>query len=332
VPVTRLRVLTWHVHGNYLFYLSHAPHDFYLPVREGRPQGYGGRAGAWPWPDNVHEVPAEAVRSRRFDCVLFQDRTHYVRDQHELLSAEQRRLPRVYLEHDPPLEHPTEQRHWVDDADTLLVHVTPFNALMWDSGSTPTEVVEHGVVVPPTARYQGDRVRGITAVNHLRSRGRRTGPDAFVEARSRVPIDLVGMDSESMGGLGEVSPPLLPDFMARYRFYFNPSRYTSLNLAVLEAMAVGLPVVGFATTEMACAVHDGACGFVDTRLAELVARMRELLAAPALARRLGDEARCVAQERFGIDRFARDWDRVLRAVAGGRVSPVAVGRAVGGTA
>lgn len=24
----RLRVLTWHVHGNYLYYLSQAPHDF----------------------------------------------------------------------------------------------------------------------------------------------------------------------------------------------------------------------------------------------------------------------------------------------------------------
>ena len=26
----RLRILTWHVHGNYLYYLTQVPHDFYL--------------------------------------------------------------------------------------------------------------------------------------------------------------------------------------------------------------------------------------------------------------------------------------------------------------
>ena len=26
----RLRILTWHVHGNYLYYLTQVPHDFYI--------------------------------------------------------------------------------------------------------------------------------------------------------------------------------------------------------------------------------------------------------------------------------------------------------------
>ena len=55
----RLRILTWHVHGNYLWYLSHVPHDFFLPVKPGRPPGYGGRGATFPWPTNVHEVAAE---------------------------------------------------------------------------------------------------------------------------------------------------------------------------------------------------------------------------------------------------------------------------------
>ncbi len=37
----RLRVLTWHVHGSYLYYLTQAPHDFYLPVKPGRPERPG---------------------------------------------------------------------------------------------------------------------------------------------------------------------------------------------------------------------------------------------------------------------------------------------------
>src|SRR5262249_14812540 len=160
---------------------------------------------------------------------------NYEVDQHAILSEAQRRLPRVYLEHDPPQEHPTDTRHWVNDANILLVHVTPFNALMWDSGRTPTRVIDHGVWVPPQARYTGELARGLVVINHLRQRGRRLGADVFERARQDVPLDLVGMEATAMGGLGEISPPALPAFEAHYRFLFNPIRYTSLGLAVIEA-------------------------------------------------------------------------------------------------
>src|SRR5262245_25326357 len=106
-----LRVLTWHIHGNYLYYLSQARVEFYLPVEPGGREGYGGRGNTFPFGDNVRDVPAEAVRDLALDCVLFQTRTNYLEDQHRLLSPAQRRLPRVYLEHDPPQLHPVDQRH-----------------------------------------------------------------------------------------------------------------------------------------------------------------------------------------------------------------------------
>ena len=152
----RLRVLTWHVHGNYLLYLSQARVDFYLPVRTGGGGGHGGRGSTFPFGDNVHDVPAGAVREREFDLVLYQERPNYEFARHEILSPAQSRLPRIYLEHDPPLQNPTDQKHWFDDPDGLLVHVTPFNALMWDSGRTPTRVIEHGVLVPEHVRYTGE--------------------------------------------------------------------------------------------------------------------------------------------------------------------------------
>src|SRR5579862_5507987 len=141
----RLRVLTWHVHGSYLYYLVHTPHEFYLPVRPDRADGYGGCIGSHRWPAHVHEVPVDAVRDLALDCIIFQSRRHYSEDQYAILSDAQRRLPRIYVEHDPPREHPTDTRHPVDDPSMLLVHVTHFNDLMWDSGRTPTRVIEHGV-------------------------------------------------------------------------------------------------------------------------------------------------------------------------------------------
>ena len=311
----RLRVLTWHVHGNYLLYLSQARVDFFLPVRPGG-GGYGGRGTTFPFGDNVHDVPAESVRDLEVDLILYQERSNYEVGRHEILSPAQRRLPRIYLEHDPPLANPTDQKHWFDDPDGLLVHVTPFNALMWDGGRTPTRVIEHGVLVPEHVRYTGEIPRGIVAINNLRTRGRRLGGDIFERARREVPLDLVGMDAESLGGLGEVSPPELPAFEARYRFFFNPIRWTSLGLAVIEAMTIGMPIVGLATTEMATAIEDGVSGFLDTDPARLIEPMRRLIADPGEARRLGQNARSTALERFHIDRFVRDWETTFADVAG----------------
>jgi hypothetical protein len=89
----RRKVLTWHIHGSYLYYLIQSPHEFYLPVRPDRSAGYGGAGGDQPWGPNVHEVPAEEVKDLDLDVILFQSRQNYEVDQYEILSAEQRVCP-----------------------------------------------------------------------------------------------------------------------------------------------------------------------------------------------------------------------------------------------
>jgi glycosyltransferase involved in cell wall biosynthesis len=312
--MNRLRILTWHVHGSYLYYLSHIRHDIFALSKPQRCTGYVGRYGHFPWKENLHDMPVAEVRGHEFDCVLYQSRAHFELDARELLSPAQRKLPAVYLEHDPPQEHPTNTCHWAADKVDLIVHVTPFNALMWDSGSTRTRVIDHGVVVPDDVAYTGDLERGISVVNHLGKRGRRLGADVFAKVRKEIPLDLIGMGSEELGGLGEVEHRDLPRFMARYRFFFNPIRYTSMGLAVCEAMMLGIPVVGLATTEMATAVENGISGYVDTNVDTLVSRMRELLDDRQLALHLSRGARERALKRFNIERFAADWDAALKSV------------------
>jgi hypothetical protein len=307
----RLRILTWHVHGNYLWYLSQVRHDFYLPVSTARGSGYSGRGNTFPFGDNVRDVPAEDVQFMDFDCVLFQDRRAYEVDQYEILSRAQRGVPRIYLEHDPPREHPTDTRHWTDDPNTLLVHVTPFNALMWDSGRSPVRVIDHGVLVPQTVRYTGGTKCGIVVVNNLRARGRRLGADIFEQVRNQVPLQLVGMGSKELGGIGQFPPNKLPMFIADFRFFFNPIRYTSLGLAVVEAMTIGMPIIALATTEMATVIQNGFNGFADTDVNKLVEHMEMLLNDAGEAKRLGENARRYALERFHIDRFVGDWERTF---------------------
>lgn len=131
-----------------------------------------------------------------------------------------------------------------------------------------------------------------------------------------LPLDLVGIASEELGGLGGVPHGQLPALAARYRFLFSPSRYASLDLGVIEAMMAGLPVVALATTEMATVIDDGATGFIDTRIDRLFDCMRDLLRSPSLARGLGQAARRHARERFSIERFSADRDAAFRLVIG----------------
>lgn len=310
-PGKRLSILTWHVHGNYLYYLSQVPHDFFIVTKAGNPPGYAGKAGRLPFGDNVQEVPVEKVAGRQFDVVLYQHRAHYMHDRLHVLTPAQRALPRLYLEHDPPQEDPFAQLHWAQDPGLVLVHVTHFNRLMWDSGRTPTTVIEHGVLVPDGVRYTGDLERGLVIVNHLQERGRRLGADVFEAMRRDVPLDLVGMNAEAMGGIGEIGNLDLAAFSAPYRFLFNPIRWTSLGLAVVEAMMIGMPVVGLATTELSTVIRNGDSGFIHADPAALRDAMLRLLRDQRLAESWGEGARRTARERYSIERFVADWTRLL---------------------
>ncbi|HEV7915752.1 MAG TPA: glycosyltransferase family 1 protein, partial [Albitalea sp.] len=217
----RLRILTWHVHGNYLYYLTQVPHDFYLVTDAERTPHHTGRSGRLPWGDNVHEAPVGQIAAMEFDVILFQSREAWDSEQYRLLNPAQLCLPRIYLEHDPPQQHPTDTTHWVDDEQALLVHVTHFNALMWDSGRTPVRVIEHGVRPLRDERYHGTRETGLVVVNNLARRGRRLGADVYDEVRRQVPLTLVGMGAERVpGGAGEVPQEDLPGMMASHRFFF----------------------------------------------------------------------------------------------------------------
>jgi len=312
----RLRILTWHVHGNYLWYLTQVPHDFYLVTDAARSTHHTGRSGTLPWGENVHEAAVEHLRDMPFDLILYQSRAEYERDQTAIFSAAQLRLPAIYLEHDPPLERPAGQRHWADDDKVTIVHVTGFNALMWDHRDSPVEIVEHGVKLLTPARHDGRHGKGITVVNDIATRGPRVGLDVFEMLRAEIPLTLVGMGSMELGGHGEVANRDLPPFMARYRFFLNPIRYSSLALSVVEAMMVGLPIVGLATTEMPTVITNGLNGWLETRPRRLIEVMRQLIDEPALARQWGDAARATAERRFGIERFVADWEGVFARAAG----------------
>jgi Glycosyl transferases group 1 len=321
-----MRVLLWHVHGSWTTALVRGGHEYLVPVLPGRGPDGRGRARTWDWPASVVEVTPQEAAEADVDVLLLQRPHELEHLAEEWLGGRRpgRDVPTVYVEHTAPQGRIAEMRHPAADRDDLLVcHVTHFNALFWDTGTTPTRVIEHGVV-DPGYRYTGDVAHAAVVINEARRRGRVTGTDLLERLAGAAPIDLFGMDAAAIGertdgaavcGIEDVPQASLHDEMARRRVYLHPIRWTSLGLSLIEAMHLGMPVVALATTEAPEAV-PAAAGVVSTRVDALAAGVRAFMAEPERAREAGRAARAAALERYGLGRFLADWDDLLEEVAG----------------
>jgi hypothetical protein len=307
-----VRILLWHVHGAWTTAFVHGPHDYVVPVLPERGADGLGIARTYEWPDRVRELPPEQLADEPFDVVLVQ-RPHELELASEWLGG--REVPTIYVEHNAPQGRIAEMRHPIADRpDLLLVHVTHFNALFWDAGSTPTRVIEHGVVDPGN-RYTGELPRAAVVINEARRRARVTGTDLLDRFAREAPLDLLGMDAASLGGIEDLPQDDLHEEMARRRVYLHPIRWTSLGLSLIEAMHLGMPVVALGTTEAHEAV-PAAAGTVSTKVDVLAGEMRRLIADPDEARNRGAAARAAALEHYGLERFLADWEDVLEEVPG----------------
>jgi glycosyltransferase involved in cell wall biosynthesis len=312
-----VNVLIWHVHGSWTTALVQGRHTYLIPVLPDRGAEGRGRAQTWEWPESAVEVTPEQAADADVDVLIVQRPHELDRLAERWLGgrAPGRDVATVYVEHNAPQGAIAEMRHpAADRTDLTLVHVTHFNDLFWDPGSTPTRVIEHGVV-DPGYRYTGELERAAVAINEARRRGRVTGTDLVERFGRRVPIDLFGMDAAGLGGIENLRQDELHDEMARRRVYIHPIRWTSLGLSLIEAMHLGMPVVALATTEASEAIPPEA-GVISTRVDTLADAAAQYVAEPCMARECGMAARQAALERYGLGRFLADWDELLEEVAG----------------
>ena len=309
-----MRILLWHVHGSWTTAFVHGDHDYLIPVLPNRGTYGRGRAKTWDWPSSVVEVSPREAAEAQVDLVILQRPEELNRLAERWLGGRRpgRDVPAVYLEHSCPqgriesMRHPAAHR-----TDLTVVHVTNFNALFWDTGTTPTRVIEHGVV-DPGFLYTGELERAAVTINDPQRRGRVTGTDLLCRFSSRIPLDLFGINTELLGGK-DLPQSVLHCEMARRRVYLHPFRWTSLGLSLLEAMHLGMPVIALATTEVPDAVPSDA-GVVSNNMEVLFSAVRHFMNDREEAAAVGKRGREAALTRFSLQRFLSDWDALIEEV------------------
>ncbi|MGY1812680.1 glycosyltransferase [Blastococcus sp. SYSU D00820] len=179
-------------------------------------------------------------------------------------------------------------------------------------------VVPNGVDVPPAASGPaGHAVPRIGALGRLTAQ---KGFDVLLEVVRRLAGDGVALEVV-VGGAGRDEQPLraaavglpvafagfvtdVPGFLAGLDVFCLPSRHEALPLALLEAMAAGLPCVATDVGDVAVAVGDDAVVVPPEDPAALAAALRDLLAEPGRRVELGRRARRRAERALDADLMA----------------------------
>lgn len=315
-----MRILLWHVHGGWANAFVQGGHDYLLPTTPERGPWGLGRDGR-DWPAHAVEVPMHQLSGSEPDVVLLQ-RPEEIAEVERLLGRRPGRdIAALYLEHNTPKAGvPNSVHALAGQREIPIVHVTHFNELFWDNGRAPATVIEHGIV-DPGQLYTGERKQLGVVINEPVRRWRVTGTDllprfaetghleVFGIGTADLPARL-GLSREQMSIGGDLPTAALHRQLAGSRVYLHPLRWTSLGLALLEAMHLGMPVLALAGTEAVRAVPPEA-GAISTRVEDLCRAARRLLDDPEQAHRCGQIARLAALERYGLDTFLRRWDEVL---------------------
>jgi glycosyltransferase involved in cell wall biosynthesis len=129
-----------------------------------------------------------------------------------------------------------------------------------------------------------------------------------------VPVRLIGYNPDMPGVAPSRDWDHLKDLLSMYRFYVHtahPELEDGFNMATMEAMAAGLPILG--NRHPTSIVEHGVSGFLSDDPAELRRYARLLLDDGELALRMGQAARDRVRRCFSVEAFRQGMERAIEA-------------------
>ena len=316
---SRIRVLTFNWHESYIHLLSKTGYSFDVVER-----WKGGRFG-WirefrPVPPNCRliseEEAKEGLREGRYDRVI----CHNMED---LLFVRDFKVPKILVFHNrlsteialggyrTEKDRYLEQvRHLFDSIDDLhLVFISEAKKRDW---GLEGEVILPGIDPSEYGGWRGDLPKVLRVGNLIKERDIMLGHSIQERILGGLPSTILGLNPSLPGSHIPRDWEDLKDHMRDHRVYLNTTVYPyedGYNLALLEAMAVGMPVVSLSNPTSP--IEDGVNGFVSPDEGYLRERVEELLRNRDLALNLGRKAREAVTDLFPIERFVEKWKTLL---------------------
>lgn len=306
-----------------MYELAKTGHEFHLLLVDRPPWEKGWDLRSRPIPSNVTIVgEAEGISSlnlEQYDLLLAQSH-----DDFQLIEKFPQR--KVLLLHSvAALQGPEGvsrgealRRLYLEQqlADVPVIYVSRYTARNW---GLPGRVILHSVDNGDYYPYRGEKEAALTVAHFFKERDVELGYSLHQQVvGDDIPYRIVGHNPNLPNSGPAESWDELKSYYRDYRLYLNTTAWGG-SLALLEAMAAGMPVV---TTPRlggrAHTVRDGYSGFVCEEPSELRARVKYLLANPEVAHLMGQRAKEAAREKYGRERFIREWREAFEGALSGQ--------------
>lgn len=277
------------------------------------------------WDDRMRPLPAGArtitlEQARSSDCPYECVVNHNITD---LLDTRVLDAPKLLVLHDT-LEGRMAQQDAEFDAREMRAMLNSYlaavggHAIAISRSKAKSWGVTHSVVhnsADPDAYlpYSGEIAAGVRVANHVASKRVFLAWDFHEAALTGLPLRIVGHNPDMAGVEAAADWGALKGILASHRFLVHTAdaRYEDgYNMAVLEAMAAGMPVL--TNRHPTSIVEHGVTGFVAETPTEMRGYAERLLGDVELARTLGANGRAYIARHFSVDRFRVEFSKALQ--------------------
>jgi len=276
------------------------------------------------WDQHMRPAPAharlitlpEALASpTNYYCIV----THNTTD---LLDVRGRPEPRMLVLHHT-LEGRLQEEHSTIDPqkmkdmlhtylDLIGGHVVATSMFKGESWGFTDDIVQFGIDVNDYPLCTGEQTRGLRICNFISGRRQILLWDFHERAFAHIPVTLVGHNPDMPGVEAARDWDHLKRILQSHRFYIHtadPRFEAGHNMAMAEAMAAGLPVLG--NHHPTSPIHHGSTGFLSDDPQQLQRFARMLLEDKELALLMGRQARKTVADRFSLERFKHSFLRSI---------------------
>lgn len=312
-----MRLLTFNWHESYLHLLASIGHQWEVVLRQ-----KGGRTDWWkevrPMPETMTVVTEDEAVSRAgagvYDAVI----CHNLLDLGQVVDTGTPTFTIFHTSRDLEISFGLDVANFDRVGrplieKTTVVFVSPMKQTSWELRGT---VILPGLDGADYGAYTGELPRILHVGNLKRELAAVNGMAALEGAAAGLPFTLLGLNPTIHGSRLSADWDDSRAHFRSHRAYLHTSVMPfedGYNLAMLEAMATGMPVVSLA--HPTSPLTHGVDGLLGDDVQALRLSLLELLEDVDRARELGAEGRRTVQRQFPIERFKQQWNALLEGVA-----------------
>lgn len=304
----KLKILTQPTHEGFQTMLGGLDHEFYMITGQGiKPWDFHTK----PLPPNHYLLtqpfpPLPA--GLEFDLLFAQEMGSL---QRFIDLGRHTGVPVLSLTHTmPPFGIPPKQLAKMQAIrGNRHIFITEFSKTAW-GGRPEDKVIYHGVNLEQFKGWNGLAAKhGISVVNQFASRDVFCGWTEWQEVAKQIPMKLVG-ENPGLSQSAKSTEDLVAQ-LASARFFLNTSKWSPIPLSLIEAAAVGCPIITTNHQEIGKFFKGGENCLVANTAEEMVAAAQRILADDDLAIALSLGARATAERYFDYQRFLVEWDQAF---------------------